>query len=81
MGREAEGSGLAGARLPLDRATLSVALGRDNVVHMTLTQAAAAERVAALIARLERFQGQAEASATISGTLAGEEHFPLAQLH
>ncbi len=81
VGREAEGSGLAGARLPLDRATLSVALGRDNVVHMALTQAAAAERVAALIARLERFQGQAEASATISGTLAGEEHFPLAQLH
>ncbi len=81
VGSEAEGSGLQGSRLPLDRATLSVALGRDNVVHMALTQAAAAQRVAALIARLERFQGQAEASATISGTLAGEENSPLAQLH
>ena len=81
VGEDAEGTGKAGMRLPLDRTALSVALGRDNVVHMALTQAAAAERVAALIARLERFQGQAEASATISGTLAGEEHFPLAQLH
>jgi predicted RNA-binding protein YlxR (DUF448 family) len=81
VGSEAEGSGLEGVRLPLDRATLSVALGRDNVVHMALTQAAAADRVATLIARLERFQGQAETSATISGTLAGEQVAPLAQPH
>lgn len=81
VGSEAEGSGLAGVRLPLDRATLSVALGRDNVVHMALTQAAAAERVASLIARLVRFRGQTEASATISGTLADEGTSPAAQLH
>jgi predicted RNA-binding protein YlxR (DUF448 family) len=81
VGSEAEGSGLQGVRLPLDRATLSVALGRDNVVHMALTQAKAADRVATLIARLERFSAQAEASATISGTLAGEQVAPLAQPH
>jgi predicted RNA-binding protein YlxR (DUF448 family) len=76
VGSEAEGSGLHGARLPLDRATLSVALGRDNVVHMALTQAAAADRVASLIARLARFQGQAEATGTISGTWAGDHVSP-----
>jgi len=76
VGREAEGSGLAGARLPLDRATLSVALGRDNVVHMALTQAAAAERVASLISRLERFQRQAEETGTNSGMLAGDDVSP-----
>ena len=78
VGSEAEGSGLAGVRLPLDRATLSVALGRDNVVHMALTQAAAADRVASLIARLARFQGQAETTGTNSGTLGGDDVAPLA---
>jgi len=47
VGSDAEGTGLAGIRLPLDRAALSVALGRDNVVHLALTESAAAERIAA----------------------------------
>ena len=34
VGRMAEGSGERGTVLPLDRAALSVALGRDNVVHL-----------------------------------------------
>jgi predicted RNA-binding protein YlxR (DUF448 family) len=80
VGSDAEGSGLAGVRLPLDRATLSVALGRDNVVHMALTQSAAADRVASLIARLARFQGQAETTGTNSGTLAGDDVTPLASV-
>jgi predicted RNA-binding protein YlxR (DUF448 family) len=58
VGSEAEGSGMAGVRLPLDRATLSVALGRDNVVHLALTDDAAAERVAGLMQRLLRFRGE-----------------------
>ena len=57
VGREAEGSGLAGTILPLDRAALSVALGRDNVVHLALADAGAAARVAAPLARLMRFLG------------------------
>jgi predicted RNA-binding protein YlxR (DUF448 family) len=57
VGEEAEGSGMAGVTLPLDRAALSVALGRDNVVHLALTDAAAAERVSAALRRLLRFQG------------------------
>lgn len=55
VGMDAEGSGLRGTVLPLDRATLSVALGRDNVVHLALTDSAAAERVAAPLQRLLNF--------------------------
>jgi predicted RNA-binding protein YlxR (DUF448 family) len=55
VGCDAEGTGLAGVRLPLDRAALSVALGRDNVVHLALTDQAAAERVAAPLERLLHF--------------------------
>ena len=60
VGSDAEGSGLAGVRLPLDRAALSVALGRDNVVHLALTDAAAAARLAVPLGRLLRFLGHTE---------------------
>lgn len=60
VGREEEGSGLRGDTLPLDRAALSVALGRENVVHLALTDRAAAERVAAPLWRLLHFTGRAE---------------------
>jgi predicted RNA-binding protein YlxR (DUF448 family) len=55
VGRDEEGSGLAGQRLPLDRAALSVALGRDNVVHLALADEASARRVAAPLQRLLNF--------------------------
>lgn len=55
VGSDAEGSGKTGVRLPLDRAALSVALGRENVVHLALTDRAAAGRVEAQLARLSRF--------------------------
>jgi predicted RNA-binding protein YlxR (DUF448 family) len=55
VGREAEGSGLCGITLPLDRAALSVALGRDNVVHLALSDSAAAERLSAPLQRLLHF--------------------------
>jgi uncharacterized protein len=58
VGREAEGSGLRGDVLPLDRAALSVALGRDNVVHLALTDRRASERIAAPLQRLLHFRGQ-----------------------
>lgn len=57
VGCEAEGSGLAGVTLPLDRAALSVALGRDNVVHLALTDPAAAKRISVPLQRLLRFLG------------------------
>lgn len=62
VGREAEGSGLQGLRLPLDRAALSVALGRDNVVHLALTDSAAADRLATVLNRLLAYLGQSDAT-------------------
>ncbi len=66
VGMDAEGSGLAGTRLPLDRAALSVALGRDNVVHLALADPASAERVAIPLRRLMRFAGAIPAAANVS---------------
>ncbi|MFZ9396528.1 MAG: DUF448 domain-containing protein [Erythrobacter sp.] len=57
VGREAEGSGERGTVLPLDRAALSVALGRDNVVHLALVDCAAAGRVQGALARLLHYLG------------------------
>ena len=57
VGEDAEGTGLAGVRLPLDRAALSVALGRDNVVHLAVADRASAERVAIPLRRLQTFLG------------------------
>ena len=67
VGREAEGSGETGVVLPLDRAALSVAMGRDNVVHMALADPAAAARVSLALSRLMHFTGPQAAVATGSG--------------
>lgn len=58
VGREAEGSGERGWTLPLDRDALSVALGRDNVVHFGLADDAAAARVLKPLKRLMHYLGQ-----------------------
>jgi hypothetical protein len=59
VGTDAEGSGLTGVLLPLDRAALSVALGRDNVVHIGVAGHAgdqrAANRVQGALGRLVAF--------------------------
>ncbi|HWK42279.1 MAG TPA: DUF448 domain-containing protein [Croceibacterium sp.] len=57
VGMDAEGTELAGIRLPLDRTALSVALGRDNVVHLALADRASAGRVALPMRRLLNFLG------------------------
>ena len=64
VGREEEGTGLAGTTLPLDRAALSVALGRDNVVLLALTDPAAARRLEIPLLRLLRYLGQGESTGT-----------------
>ena len=61
VGEDAEGSGMAGIILPLDRAALSVALGRDNVVHLALSDAGAATRLEPLAQRLLHFLGTGSA--------------------
>ena len=67
VGMDAEGSGMGGVSLPLDRATLSVALGRENVVHLALADAKSAERVALPLRRLLHFLGAADAAADDTG--------------
>lgn len=77
VGREEEGSGLQGLRLPLDRAALSVALGRDNVVHLALTDSAAAERLSAVLDRLVLFMGRsAETGSEDESGLAADAAAP-----
>ncbi|RJY08097.1 DUF448 domain-containing protein [Aurantiacibacter aquimixticola] len=67
VGRDEEGSGLRGTVLPLDREALSVALGRDNVVHLALVDAKSAGRVAIPLGRLQTFLGAALAAGTSDG--------------
>lgn len=57
VGQEAEGTDLAGIVLPVDRQALSMAMGRDNVVHIAVTDSRAASRLRAAIGRLESYLG------------------------
>ena len=58
----------SGLVFPAPRPILSMALGRDNVVHLALTDAAAARRVAHAIARWQAF---IDPDAGLSGDAAG----------
>jgi len=57
VGRDAEGSDLRGMTLPVGRTILSSALGRENVVHIAITDRAAAERVTLAVRRWRGFLG------------------------
>lgn len=57
VGSNREGSGLGGLALPVDRTILSLALGRENVVHAGLTDAQAAKRVKLALDRWLHFIG------------------------
>ena len=83
VGQDAEGTGMAGITLPLDRAALSVALGRDNVVHLALTDFAAAEMISAPLQRLLHFMGTdcaggAEENVTDLSERAAQDSAPVA---
>jgi uncharacterized protein len=58
VGREAEGSGLSGIMLSIDRERLSAALGRENTVHLAVTDKGAAKRIAADLYRWHHFIGR-----------------------
>ena len=73
VGRDAEGSGERGIVLPLDRAALSVALGRDNVVHLALNTSAAARRVEGALTRLLYFT-EGILPSQFDGDLASPDH-------
>lgn len=57
VGSEREGSGLTGLALPVGRTILSLALGRENVVHVGVTDGPAARRAGEAIARWLQFIG------------------------
>jgi len=58
VGRDAEGSGAQGLVLPAQRAILSLALGRENVVHAAIIDRAAAARVGHALDRWRAFIGR-----------------------
>jgi predicted RNA-binding protein YlxR (DUF448 family) len=57
VGSDREGEDLRGLTLPVDRQGLSVALGRQNVVHIGITHKRAAERISHMLERWLRFIG------------------------
>lgn len=87
VGSDREGSGDTGFTLPLPRTTLSLALGRENVVHVGVTDAKAAARVSETLHRWLHFigpdpvpepcemasQGASGAGVQGSGNLTNEE--------
>ena len=75
VGAGQEGSALKGLTLPLPRAILSGALGRENVVHVGLTDRAAAERVGEALDRWLYFIGPAPGLHQ-NNTLMGSPAFP-----
>lgn len=57
VGEDDEGSNRAGHVLPVDRNALSMALGRENAVHLAIIDARAATRVLAHLSRWQFFTG------------------------
>lgn len=57
IGNDAEGGTLRGLALPVPRTILAVALGRQNVVHIGLTERDAARRVSETLTRWLHFIG------------------------
>jgi predicted RNA-binding protein YlxR (DUF448 family) len=62
VGEEREGEDFTGKSLPVDREHLSMALGRHNVVHIAVTNAAAADRIGGLLDRWQNYLGCANAA-------------------
>jgi len=65
-----------GVIFPLDRTILSMALGRENVVHAALTDPAAASRVSHALARWRAFNGPdrgLEGGGPALGTVSADE--------
>ena len=58
VGSGSQGSGRTGLVLGVDRSILSQALGRENVVHIAVTDRAAANRISVALGRWHRFIGR-----------------------
>jgi len=71
VGREEEGSGRQGLVLPAERAILSLALGRENVVHAAIIDRAAAARVSHALGRWRAFIGREDELSAATADLPG----------
>lgn len=78
VGSDQEGSGLKGLVLPIPRTILSLALGRENVVHAGLTDARAAKRVSDALGRWLHFIGPEPYPAPCENSSQGATASPLA---
>jgi uncharacterized protein len=76
VGSDREGTDLKGLTLPVPRTILSLALGRENVVHAGLTDAKAAKRVSEALDRWLHFIGPDPASRPCETGSQGASAFP-----
>ncbi|NIJ21436.1 hypothetical protein FHS95_003139 [Sphingomonas naasensis] len=76
VGSDMEGSGRKGLTLPIPRTILSLALGRENVVHAGLTDPRAARRVGDALDRWLHFIGPDPASRPCETGSQGASAFP-----
>ena len=76
VGSDEEGSGRRGLTLPVPRTILSLALGRENVVHAGITDAKAARRVSEALDRWLHFIGPEPAPRTCETGSQGASAFP-----
>jgi predicted RNA-binding protein YlxR (DUF448 family) len=77
VGSDREGSGLRGLVLPVARPILSVALGRENVVHIGVTDAGAARRLREMLDRWLHFTGPAKDAEPCETASQGASAFDL----
>ena len=71
VGSDREGSDLQGLALPVDRTILALALGRENVVHIGVTDCAAAARTGEALSRWLHFIGPELTSAPCAPAAQG----------
>ena len=71
VGAEREGSGAQGLVFPEGRAILSLALGRENVVHVAIIDRAAAARVTHALGRWRAFIGREDGLSAATAELPG----------
>lgn len=73
VGSDEEGSARAGLVLEADRTILSAALGRENVVHIAVTDRAAAARVGQALDRWHHFIGRVDGTQPCATAAQGSE--------
>lgn len=71
VGTEQEGSGAQGLVFPEGRAILSLALGRENVVHVAIIDRAAAARVIHALGRWRAFIGREDGLSAATAEMPG----------